>query len=172
MTAETCCRYPRKQFPSVAQQTSVIFMSHIHAQVKAFPALQIGMSPSVTGLQLHPHPLAFLWPESSRIQCLHKWPPLLLWPSHIIPPPPALLPQSFECHCKAEARYLSPPSLVPSFPPLLLAFSPEYLLCLATVVSSMMLGVEKTHNKIAKTSLVGIDTGLHLFFFFFFQIGH
>lgn len=76
---ETPCRNGRKQFPSVAWRSSVIFMSHAHAQVKASPALQILIGPSVMSPQLH----TTCWHGcgqfcSSRTGCLHEWPHILL----------------------------------------------------------------------------------------------
>lgn len=53
MTAEASRRPGRKQFPGVAWQPSVIFMSPAHTQVKASPALQVLTGSSVMALRLH-----------------------------------------------------------------------------------------------------------------------
>lgn len=126
MTAETSCRHGRKQFPGVAWQPSVIFMSHTHTQVKASPALQILIGPSVMALRLHMHPLALPCPASPQLD----WGPpsrMALILSYLrsvtlhISPFPLSIPLSkfSESHGKAEANTSIPSFLlcIPSLPP-------------------------------------------------------
>lgn len=138
---------------------SYFYEPHTHTQVKAFPALHIGTGPSVTALQLHPHPSAFLWPVLPQQDSV---PPQM-------PPPPCrtlhtsslpllpFCPSPLNVTAKRRlTHYLSPPSLVPSFTSCFLS---------QIFIASHHRGIfydARTHGKISRTFLVGIHIGLQL----------
>lgn len=142
---ETPCRNGRKQFPSVVWRSSVIFMSHAHAQVKASLALQILIGPSVMSPQLHTnrwHGCGLFC--SSRTWCFHKWPFILLYLTsmalYITVPLPTLCPSPLNPTAKLRLTFIHSllPFLLSTLP---LASSHKYSLCPTTMVFPRILGL-------------------------------